>query len=414
MYKKIGCALLVLALIVVMFGAAVAAVVWGAPLVSRVIAATPVTQMAPAAPAASPVQLTSANQTDQVLINLYKQVNPAIVNIRVTSRAQGIPSSPFGPDFPFGGPNLPQGQPQVQGEGSGVVYDTQGHIITNNHVVEGATQVQVTFWDDVTVPARVIGTDPDSDLAVIKVQVDPAELHPAPLGDSDALQVGQQVVAIGNPFGLQGTMTTGIISALGRSLPVGEASPTGGRFSIPDIIQTDAAINPGNSGGALLNLQGEVVGITNAIESPVRANSGIGFAIPSAIVKRVVPALIQNGRYEHAWLGVSVRTVGPDLAKALGLSVERGAQIIEVTASSPAAKAGLRGGNRQVQFQGQTIPAGGDVIIAIDGQPVRKSDDLITYLTRNTSVGQTVQLTIVRDGQQQTVSVKLEARPGRS
>jgi len=163
-----------------------------------------------------------------------------------------------------------------------------------------------------------------------------------------------------------------------------------------------------------LNLQGEVVGITNAIESPVRANSGVGFAIPSAIVKRVVPALIQNGRYEHAWLGVSVQTVGPDLARALGLTVERGAQVMEVTANSPAAQAGLRGsGNRQVQFQGQSIPAGGDVIIAIDSQPVRKSDDLISYLTRSTRVGQTVQLTILRDGQQQTVSVKLAARPGR-
>jgi len=433
MYKKIGCGLMVLALLVVIFGGATfAAVQWGAPLISRVVAVattqttpsatfqralapvTPVPTAQPA-PAINRGQVAGSNQQDQLLVNLYKQVNPAVVNIRVRSGPSGAqqrqnPNSRQ-PNSPFG---IPQGQPQVQGEGSGVVYDTQGHIITNNHVIEGATEVEVTFWDDVTVPARVVGTDPDSDLAVIQVQVDQGELHPVPLGDSDALQVGQQVIAIGNPFGLQGTLTTGIVSALGRSLPAGETSLTGGRYSIPDVIQTDAAINPGNSGGALLNLQGEVVGITNAIESPVRANSGVGFAIPSAIVKRVVPALIQNGRYEHAWLGVSVQTVGPDLARALGLTVERGAQVMEVTANSPAAQAGLRGsGNRQVQFQGQSIPAGGDVIIAIDSQPVRKSDDLISYLTRSTRVGQTVQLTILRDGQQQTVSVKLAARPGR-
>ena len=394
MNKKIACGLITLIVLMAMLSSAAFAAVWGLPRLSAALAtpARTVQPVAPSVPIRQPIQ-TGATVQDQGLVNLYKQANPGVVNIQV-------------------GVGAGLGRGQLQGEGSGVVYDMQGHIITNNHVVAGASPLRVTFWDDVSVPATVVGTDPDSDLAVIQVQVGASELHPIPLGDSNALEVGQPVVAIGDPFGLEGTMTTGIVSALGRSLPVGTAGPGGGRYSIPDVIQTDAAINPGNSGGALLNLQGEVVGITNAIESTSQVNSGVGFAIPSAIVKRVVPALIQNGRYEHPWLGVSVQTVGPDLANTLGLSVQRAVEVVQVTPDSPAAKAGLRGSSNQAQFQGQAVPAGGDVITAIDGQPVRKADDLITYLTRQTSVGQTVQLTILRDGRQQTVPVTLEARPG--
>ena len=216
--------------------------------------------------------------------------------------------------FPFF--NLPQGQqPQQQYQsalGSGFVWDQNGDIVTNNHVVSGADKIEVTFSDGTIVPATLVGADPDSDLAVIKVDVPADKLHPVQLGDSSAVKVGQLAIAIGNPFGLEGTMTTGIISAVGRSLPANDNSTQS--YTIPDVIQTDAPINPGNSGGVLVDVQGQVLGVTSAIESPVRASAGVGFAIPSAIVNNVVPALIKDGKYVHSWLGISGTTLVPDLA----------------------------------------------------------------------------------------------------
>jgi serine protease Do len=319
---------------------------------------------------------------------LYEQANPAVVNITVTARGSQLGQSPA-----------------LQGEGSGFLYDAQGHIITNNHVVAEADEVQVIFYNDVSRAAQVVGTDPDSDLAVIKVDMAGLNIAPLALADSDAVKVGQSVVAIGNPFGLQGSMTSGIVSALGRLMPTGEGATTAPRYSIPDVIQTDAAINPGNSGGPLLNMQGQVIGVNAAIESATRSNAGVGFAIPANIVKKVVPALIEKGSYDQAWLGISALSLSADLNKAL---------VAEVTAGSPAQKAGLRAGQATTNVQGTPIPKGGDIIVAIDGTQVSKFDDLIRYLARHTEVGQKVQLSVLRDGKTVAVDVTLAARPSSS
>ena len=349
------------------------------------------------------------------LENIYTTVSPSVVNIQVVEQvaASSSDSNSF-PGFPFF--NLPQGQgqqPQQQFQsalGSGFVWDQNGHIVTNNHVVSGADKIEVTFSDGTTVPATLVGADPDSDLAVIKVDVSADKLHPVQLADSKSIQVGQLAIAIGNPFGLEGSMTTGIVSAVGRSLLADETSAQS--YTIPDIIQTDAPINPGNSGGILINAQGQVLGVTSAIESPVRANSGVGFAIPSAIVNNVVPALIKDGNYVHSWLGISGTSLTPDLAKAMDLDLsQRGALVEEVLPNSPAEKAGLQASNQQTTIDGQTVNVGGDVITAIDNQPVLQMDDLIAYLAGNTKVDQKVNLTILRDGKGQNLDVTLAARP---
>jgi S1-C subfamily serine protease len=361
----------------------------------------------PAATRLLPSSVTDSAGADvetEILTSVYAQVNPSVVNIQVTKQVQQ-------PDnFGFFGNSQPPDLYQY-GQGSGFVYDAEGHIVTNNHVVDGASKVEVTFYDDVTLPATVVATDPGSDLAVIKVNADASELHPVSLADSSQLVVGQRAIAIGNPFGLEGTLTSGIVSALGRTLPASNTD-----FVIPDIIQTDAAINPGNSGGPLLNERGEVIGVTTAIvpgTGPGGQGSflGVGFAVPVNIVKRVVPALVSDGHYDHPWLGISGTTLGPDLAKAMDLSVDRGVLVVEVVGDSPAEKAGLQGSDQTVTFEGQDVPAGGDVIVAIDEQPVRKFDDLLSYLTDNTRAGQAVTLSILRDGQQQTVKVVLDTRP---
>lgn len=355
-------------------------------------------------PTVEPLLSQEAAVDSNVLPRLYEAANPSVVNIVVTQKVQ-ISSSPF-----LFGPQTPQEYYQ-QGQGSGFVYDEEGHIITNNHVVADADEVQVTFADSVTAPAMVVATDPDSDLAVIKVDVD-RELRPLPLGESDELKVGQQVVAIGNPYGLEGTMTWGIVSALGRLLPTSSATSDGGTYSIPDIVQTDAAVNPGNSGGPLLNLQGEVVGVNTAIQSTDQSSSGVAFAVPSNIVKQVIPALIEQGYYEHPWLGISGLTLNADLAEAMDLSSDqRGLLVVEVTPDSPASEAGLRPSNETAELYGQEIPIGGDVIVRIADQPVRKFDDLISYLSRETSVGQTVTLEVLRDGSNVELDVTLAARP---
>ncbi len=282
--------------------------------------------------------------------------------------------------------------------------------MTNNHVVSGADKIQVTFSDGTILPATLVGADPDSDLAVIKVDAAADQLHPVTMADSTAIKVGQLAIAIGNPFGLEGSMSTGIISAVGRSLPADETSAQS--YTIPDVIQTDASINPGNSGGVLVDAQGQVLGVTAAIESPVRANAGVGFAIPASIVKNVVPALIDDGKYVHTWLGISGTTLVPDLASAMKLDQgQRGALVEEVMPNSPAEKAGLKSSDNQISLDGQNTNVGGDVITAIDNQPVVAMDDLIAYLAGSTKVDQKVTLTILRDGKEQKLDVTLAARP---
>jgi serine protease Do len=254
---------------------------------------------------------------------------------------------------------------------------------------------------------------PDSDLAVVKVNLPADQLQPVQVADSTQVHVGQLAVAIGNPFGLEGTMTVGFVSAIGRSLPVEESTSQGPSYSIPDIIQTDAPINPGNSGGVLVDDEGRLIGVTAAIESPVQANAGIGFAIPSVIVHKVIPALIETGHYDHPRLGLSGTDLRPELAAAMGLDAsQRGALAMDVTPGGPADEASLRGGDREVEIEGQQVRVGGDVIVAIDDQPVKEFDDLVVYLARNTEVGQTVTLTVLRQGKEQTVPVTLDARPG--
>jgi serine protease Do len=359
--------------------------------------------------------LVSAMQT--TLENIYNQVRPSVVSISVLVPQQSSQSqipSPF-----FGFPGLPNQQQTPQYSpalGSGFVWDQQGHIVTNNHVVDGATKIEVSFSDETTVPATVVGSDPDNDLAVIKVDVPASQLQPVSMGDSTQVKVGQMVVAIGNPFGEQWTMTSGIVSGLGRTLPAGNnQNATGPQYTIPDIIQTDAPINPGNSGGVLTDLNGKVLGVTSAIESPVGANSGIGFVIPSAIVQKEVPILIQTGHYDHPYLGISGTTLAPDLAKAMNLNTDqKGALVVQVTASGPASKAGLMASTSQTQIAGQNVPIGGDVITAVNGQAIKSMDDLIAYLNDNTSVGQKVTLTVLRNGKETSVDVTLGTRPGSS
>ena len=278
--------------------------------------------------------------------------------------------------------------------------------------MQGATEITVFFPDDTTVPAEVVGTDPHSDLAVIKVDLPPDKLVPVQVADSTQVRVGQLAVAIGNPFGLEGTMTVGFVSALGRSLPVASSNLLAPSYTIPDIIQTDAPINPGNSGGVLVDDEGRVIGVPTAIESPVRANAGIGFAVPSVIVQKVAPALIAEGGYEHPWLGISGTTLNSELAAAMDLDADqRGVLVIGVEPESPSDEAGLRGSDRQIEIGGVEVRIGGDVIVAIDDQPVEAFDDLVTYLVRHTNVGETASLIILRDGREETVQVKLAARP---
>ncbi len=344
-----------------------------------------------------------------VLTEIYDTVSPSVVSIQVS-----VPlSQSF--DFPFTLPGQGDSQtpPSQSGLGSGFVWDKSGNIVTNNHVVEGASQITVVFSDGFTTDATLVGSDPDSDLAVIKVDVEADRLQPVSLADSDQVRVGQLAVAIGSPYGLEQTMTLGIISALGRSLPANSSVSTSGlTYSIPDVIQTDAPINPGNSGGVLLNDQGQVVGVTAAIESTNGANAGIGFVIPANIVRRVVPALIVDGSYEHPYLGISGASLTSALAAEMDLPEDtRGALVLSVTAGSPADRAGLRGGDRVFNLNGRDVEIGGDIITAIEGQPVTGMDDLVSYLATETEVGQQVSLTILRDGKQQTLEATLASRP---
>jgi S1-C subfamily serine protease len=291
------------------------------------------------------------------------------------------------------------------GLGSGFVYNAKGHIVTNHHVIENATTIQVTFLDGNITSADVVGMDIYSDLAVIKVDPEVTTLHPVVLGSSSDLTVGEPVAAMGNPFGLSDTLTAGIVSSVERTL---EAA---GNYVIIDIIQIDAAVNPGNSGGPLVNLKGQVVGVNTAIESETGTFSGIGFAIPSDTVKREIGDLIEAGDYKHPWLGVSALDVDIAIADAMGLEKPQGVLVVEVTAGSPADMAGLRGADQNVTLDGQVTPIGGDVIIGIDGYATRRMADLVVYMERNTSPGDSAVFEIIRDGEQRSVEVTLGERP---
>lgn len=346
------------------------------------------------------------SELQAALSDIYEDVNPSVVSIQVTQKVSTMMQQ-----MPFYG-STPQTEEQYQqGAGSGFVWDKQGHIVTNYHVIEDADKVRVQFSDGTNVLAEVVGTDPDSDLAVLKVNVPAAQLHPVTIADSEQVRVGQLAVAIGNPFGLGNTMTVGFVSAVGRSLPAQTTSASSARYTIPDVIQTDASINPGNSGGVLVNEKGEVVGVPSAIISPVQASVGIGFAIPSGIVQKVVPALIAEGNYTHAWLGISGTTLIPDIAEAMGLDEnQRGALVITVQENGPAGEAGLRGSDSEITVDGQTLPTGGDIIIALAGNTVDTFEDLVANLARF-SADETVTLTVIRNNAVREIEVTLGERP---
>ena len=294
---------------------------------------------------------------------------------------------------------------ETGGVGSGFVFDKMGHIITNAHVVEGSTKTIVTFLDGRSYNAEIIGVDEYTDIGVIKVNADLKLLQPLSLGDSSNLNVGEPIAAIGNPFGLSGSMTSGIVSQMGRLLPSGSG------YSIPDVIQTDAAINPGNSGGPLLNMRGNIVGINTAIQSTTGEFTGVGFAIPSQTVAKIVPILIDEGEYKHPWIGISGRDIDPDTANVLGLKDALGFLIITVVENSPAADAGLIGSDKIIEVDGKEYSIGGDIIVAVDGMDVRKIDDILVHLQREKTVGDEMNLEILRDGRTTNVTIILQERP---
>jgi S1-C subfamily serine protease len=406
---------------------------------------------------------TSTNATTLIPTELFSKVQDSVVQVTTTSRDMAGPVS--------------------SGLGSGFIYDNDGHIITNYHVVALAslsgsysnnatssnnnTDIIVTFHDGISYNARVVGSDPFSDIAVLRVEnISESKLIPLSFGNSSQVKIGEQVIAIGNPFGLSGTLTVGVVSGLGRTIPslAAEEGPglprdnpgeqeqprlpqlpppyddlfpdipdlpfelpplipdqreqqqeqeSSGAFSIPDIIQTDAAINPGNSGGPLLNTEGQVIGMNTAIFSATGAYAGIGFAIPSNTITKVVPSLISTGSYQHPWLGLIGVDITPDIAKALGLSLEgaKGFLVIGINEGSPADKAGIRGGDKVTNINGREIRLGGDIVLKIDNQDVRKIEDILTYLERRKDVGDTTQLTVLRDDKPQTINITLTARP---
>ena len=327
----------------------------------------------------------SSSKSSLTLVELFEKSEEGVVKIQVVRN------------------NIPGDTGSI---GSGFVYDNLGHIITNAHVVDGASKATVTFLDGSQYNAEIIGKDKFTDIAVIKVSEKPRLLHPLQIGDSSQLRVGEQVAAIGNPFGLSGSMTSGIISQMGRLLPSQDSG-----FSIPDVIQTDAAINPGNSGGPLLNLRGEVVGINTAIQSSSGEFSGVGFAIPSNTAIKIVPSLIEDGEYHHPWIGISGRDIDPDLARVLELKDAKGFLIITVVDGSPADKAGLKGMTATQVIGGKEYPANGDIIISVDDKEVRKISDILIHLQREKSVGDTMVLGVVRDGEFMHISLELVERP---
>jgi 2-alkenal reductase len=351
----------------------------------------PISVQAPINPAAA----------QDAFVALYQRVIPGVVIIKVSSQ-------------------------QGEALGAGFVYDTDGHVVTNFHVIDGAAnnKVEVDFMSGYKAFGTVMGTDLDSDLAVLKVDATASEFHPLTLGDSDAVAIGQTVIAIGNPFRFLGSMSVGVVSGMHRTLDSQHATPNGGQpFTAGDLLQTDTAINPGNSGGPLFNLDGEVIGVNRAIETadysatgqPV--NSGVGFSVSSNIIKRVVPVILKDGKYDYPYLGISSVSLGNpsqggltlDEINTLGLKQFTGTYVTELAAGGPAEKAGLKAGTQTTSVQG--LLGGGDLIIAIDGHPVIQYDDLISYLITHKSPGDTIVLTIIRDGQKQDINLTLGSRP---
>ncbi|KAF6248002.1 trypsin [Nitrosopumilus sp. b3] len=331
------------------------------------------------------LQTTIESSKDLSLIEIFERSEFGVVSITVTKTS------------PSGG--------NSNSVGSGFIFDKEGHIITNNHVVKDTKKIDVTFIDGTSYRAEIIGTDPYADIAVIKIDVNSKKLYPIPIGDSSKLKVGEQIAAIGNPFGLSGSMTSGIVSQLGRLLPSGSG------FSIPDVIQTDTAINPGNSGGPLLNMKGEIVGVNTAIYSNDGSFSGVGFSIPSNVILKIVPVLIKEGEFQHPWVGISSANITPDLAELLNLQDAKGVLIMTVVKDSPADKANLRGSSQTATADGIEYIIGGDIVLSIDGKEVRKIDDILTHLQREKNVGDTLNLGILRDGKSINITLTLEERP---
>ena len=340
-----------------------------------------------------PAQVLEYSGGEDALVDIYQRVNPGVVSVIVYTADGEV------------------------GQGSGFVYDLEGHIITNYHVVENASEIEVTFPEGTRVRATVIGEDVDSDIAVILVDVDQDVLHPLTLGNSSSMEVGQFVIAIGNPYGYSGTMTTGIISARGRILDSLRASQTGSNYAAGDLLQTDAAINPGNSGGPLLDLNGNVIGINRAIYADSSSilvgsasYSGIGFAIPIDIVKKVLPYLIADGSYDYPFLGISSQDgLTMQEVEAMGFDPSiQGVYVLGLTSGGPAARAGVRAGTRPTDYEG--LYAGGDIITALDGNPVENFNGLLTYLFMNKAPGDSITLTVLRDGVEKNIEVILGTR----
>ena len=354
-------------------------------------------------PTAVPQSIIDAADAEYVLLtNIYERVVPSVVNVEVVikSSTTGVGDA---------------------ARGSGFIFDTDGHIITNAHVANDTISVTVTFHDGYVAAAKVVGVDLFSDVAVLKVDVDKTRLHPVSFADSDKIKVGERAIAIGNPFGLASSMTVGIVSGLGRQLPSAEmiSNDVTPNFNNPSIIQVDTQINPGNSGGPLLNSHGEVIGINTAIRSDSGVFQGVGFAVPAKTIQRIVPELIEKGKVEYSWLGISTRSADDGLgvaalAEPLNLPVKQGVLIDEVTPNSPASEAGLLGGNRPVTVRDLAVCAGGDIIIAIDGNYIADMDGLMAYLVTNTQPGDTVQMRIVRGDKTFDVPVTLRSRPAES
>jgi S1-C subfamily serine protease len=343
----------------------------------------PIATFTQTSPTEKPILQTGADIP--CLTELYDDLGPGVVNIRVFVEQQGLIG---------------------EGAGSGFILDQNGHIVTNDHVVANADMISVIFSNGVEVEADIVGTDPYSDLAVILVETLPDEAHPLQLGNSDLAEVGEWVIAIGNPFGQQSSMTTGIVSAVGRTIPTAETP-----FSIPQAIQTDAAINPGNSGGPLLNLEGQVIGVNAQIASGgISANSGVGFAIPSNIVRIVAPSLIETGTYAWPKMGVAGTDLSLLLRQANNIEIQQGAYIDSVDPDGPAAEAGMRGSTGTRAVSGVEAPVGGDVIIAADGEPVLSFSDLLADIAFK-QPGEEVQLTIIRDGSEEQITITLAPRP---
>ena len=324
---------------------------------------------------------------EQTLINLYQRINPAVVHI-------------------FALDNLGT----ILGSGSGFVFDSSGHIVTNNHVVADADILEISFFNGLLTEASIVGTDVDSDLAVIKVESLPPESQPLPIADSSQLLPGQFVIAIGNPFGEAGSMSIGIVSGLERTLRSQRVAQGGGSYSLPQVIQTDAAINPGNSGGPLLNLNGEVVGVNSAILSLTGTNSGVGYSIPSNAVSRIIPVLVAEGKFTYPFIGITMRNVESlEMQAALDLPQVTGTYVTDVVPGTPADQAGLIGGGTNPNTL-EVLP-GGDFILGVNGKPIKSSDELISFLTFETRIGETIELTIWRDGREVVVPLTLGERP---